>query len=254
MRGTVRGFTLIELLVVIAVIAILAALLLPALQGVRESARSAVCQSNLRQCHDALKMYLNDAEQYPDWDRPQGPMLRSWCEFLVGSLNKEAHQWYNVLGVDIGSYVDNDDVYMCPSNDPHPSQPNYDRAKAWGFEPFEYSYGIGYPRAMHRLGTHEWVPVEDEQSSKQVLVGEGHWSWLNNFAHNYVYGKSWDSPAAFCNTVSFRHKRGLVGNFITNGGNVVSRPYTALEAKNAIEEIFFKRPGEGIFDVTIAPR
>jgi len=253
MRRTVRGFTLIELLVVIAVIAILAALLLPALQGARESARSALCQGNLRQCHGALKMYLNECEQYPDWDRPQGPNLRSWCELLLGPLNKEAHQWYNSLGIDIGTYIDNDAVYMCPSDDPHPSQPNLDRAKAWGFKPFDYSYGIGYPLSMHRLATHEWVPIEDEQASKQVLVGEGHWSWLNNFAHNYVYGKPWDSPAAFCNTVSFRHKRGLVGNFIANDGNVLPRAYMTLDAKDGTQEIFFNHPGENIFEVTIAP-
>ena len=43
------GFTIIELLVIIGVIAILAALLLPAINRARESARKASCQNNLRQ-------------------------------------------------------------------------------------------------------------------------------------------------------------------------------------------------------------
>lgn len=67
--GVARGaFTLVEMLVVVAVIAVLMALLLPALSGARERARRTSCVNQLKQQGMALESYLNDFNQYyPAW-------------------------------------------------------------------------------------------------------------------------------------------------------------------------------------------
>ena len=58
-----KGFTLIELLVVIAIIAVLLAIIMPAVRRVKESARQTICKSNLRNVGLAVFMYLDDNDR-----------------------------------------------------------------------------------------------------------------------------------------------------------------------------------------------
>jgi prepilin-type N-terminal cleavage/methylation domain-containing protein/prepilin-type processing-associated H-X9-DG protein len=73
-RHPSSGFTLVELLVTIAIIAILAAILLPVLAGVRAMARRTACLSNIRQIEAAQLLYLQDwDERLPYWYVPGPP-------------------------------------------------------------------------------------------------------------------------------------------------------------------------------------
>jgi prepilin-type processing-associated H-X9-DG protein/prepilin-type N-terminal cleavage/methylation domain-containing protein len=81
-----RGaFTLIELLIVVAIIAVLSAMLLPALQQAKDAARSATCVNNLRTLHLTALLYADDhGDLLPDGYNPSAGSVRYryWPAYL----------------------------------------------------------------------------------------------------------------------------------------------------------------------------
>ncbi len=124
-----KGFTLIELLVVIAIIGILAATVFPVLARARESARKAVCLSNVKNIALAIQMYLSDNNDtlppsehraevlaYFDMIPASGRRTDSWNGTINGhcaiaTVANPYLKWPVVLD----EYTRNRDVWSCPS-------------------------------------------------------------------------------------------------------------------------------------------
>jgi len=145
--GVRGGFTLVELLVVLAVIALLAALLLPALFRAKESARTTQCLNQMRQLGMAVRLYADEnGDTFPrsqhsafaygelPWERSLAPILGSsttaWTNLLTGIYHcpgdRRATPWSYGLNVyyELGpgdDYIGRPETWRHLAQVPHPS-------------------------------------------------------------------------------------------------------------------------------------
>ncbi len=157
-----KAFTLIELLVVIAIIAILAAILLPVINGIMQKGDSTKCVSNLRQIGSAINTYASDnadtlpgpltIEQYPLYKGDSTPK-GSLAGFLAKYLNLPDS---SITTTDIAT-ANKANVFLCPAY----------------LKKFPHMDGVVYTMNMRTIPAYNQPPWGDSSGASQQPLRKG---------------------------------------------------------------------------------
>ncbi|NQT01716.1 MAG: type II secretion system protein [Planctomycetes bacterium] len=182
-----KGFTLIELLVVIAIIALLMAILMPALQRAKKQVWGILCRSNLKQYTLSSRMYLDDYDG-------AFPYSFSWlyedqaggCRWHDKSMNLDENP---DLAGELWPYLKSKDIHLCPEFDvvarmmgcnncdgvTTPIEPQYSycmnsylNGDAWGAVPQQYRTNIDKVRNESQVKNPAGVFFFSEENSWSI--------------------------------------------------------------------------------------
>jgi len=204
------AFTLIEMLVVIAIIAVLAALVAPALMRSRDSALSIHCLNNMRQIGTAVMLF---ADAHDDcFPRSQHSAFAhgelTWARSVAPYLGSSTTAWKDLL----------DSVYHCPS-DPRAATLSYGLNVYFELGPDD-DYP-GYPMTWRRR-------FDVTSPSATILIAE------NDSLADHIMPNFWSSPGDAVDVASKRHND--KANYIFADGHAEARAFnTIYDPANSID-------------------
>lgn len=221
-----RYFTLIELLVVIAIIAILASMLLPALNQAREKAKAIKCIGNQKQLGTAVAMYVQDYENWLPIDSGGGNSNRD---------DDYSFQWrfelspyiYSGKVLDAASSELRKGVFKCPAFENPSGDPTHDGGYGWNY------YYMGFYDGHATLGRTNLVKVS--KPSETIMIGDTiNWNWSGAL---YRLARLYYPSYASCLGVGNRHNKGI--NLLWADMHVSWMTQSALMAGNLNEQDWY---------------